>query len=429
MTELGEPLVSVITVNYNGQALLGPLLGSLRRQSYLNREIIVVDNGSTDGSLDFLDREFPEVRVLRQTENSGFAGGNNVGIRAARGELVALANNDTVADPEWLGALVEMALKDPSIAAVGSKIVFLRPFLPIHLVVDPSGESGMRFGEESGFLGCDYDKTVFREGFHGTEWVQGRRVRRMLREARVYLPVQSTTEGATLQLVAGSDSDEAASRVHIDVGSTRVATLDLLGELTEHRIEVPVEVVEKASFDLINNAGTNLSPSGEAADRGIYEPDRGQYDRAEDVEAICGAAVLFRRSALREVGLFDRDFFMYYEDTDLSWRLRTRGYRLRYQPRSRIRHIHAASSVEWSPRFTFYTARNKVLMIAKNSGIGAFVRAYGRELLFLVQLLRQFLRSRELQARQELGTRLRVHRSFLWQIPRAFLKRAGWLAH
>jgi GT2 family glycosyltransferase len=207
--------------------------------------------------------------------------------------------------------------------------------------------------------------------------------------------------------------------------------VNLYEGLREHPIEVPAAVVAAESFDLINNAGTALSATGEAADRGIFEPDRGQYDREEDLEAVCGAAALFRRSALEDVGLFDRDFFMYYEDTDLSWRLRAAGYRLLYQPRSTIRHRHAASSVEWSPLFTFYTARNKVLMIVRNGGARASLGAYARELALLLRLLVVWWRSRRgpgaARARGELATRLRVHCSLLLQIPRALSKRAGLL--
>lgn len=429
--EAQGPLVSVITVSYNGYPLLADLLRSLRRQTYSRHEVVVVDNASTDGSAERLRREFPEARVLELDENLGFAGGNNAGIRAARGELVALANNDTVADPGWLEELVRTALEDPRIAAVGSKILFLTPFLPLRLTVEGGGgpAPGVLFGEESGFAGCDYDKAVYKAGFGGTELVEDRRVRRMAAEATVYLPVLPMDGGARLRLVASGGAPGPPRRLRVEVGASRVATVDLDEGLREHPIEVPAAVVAAESFDLINNAGTALSAAGEAADRGIFEPERGQYDREEDLEAVCGAAVLFRRSALEDVGLFDRDFFMYYEDTDLSWRLRAAGYRLRYQPRSTIRHHHAASSVEWSPLFTFYTARNKVLMIVRNGGAAASLRAYAREVALLLRLLMVWWRSRRgpgaARARAELVTRLRVHRSLLLQVPRALGKRMG----
>lgn len=418
------PLVSVVTVNYNGFPLLADLLESLRGQTYRNHEVVVVDNASTDGSVELLRRRFPEARVLQQTRNLGFAEGNNTGIRAAEGEFLALANNDTVADPAWLEELVRTANEDSRIAAVASKLLFLTRFLPVRL----EAEGGMLYGEETGIEGCAYQKPILREGFRTSDVVNGHRVHRVPAAATVFLPTRPEAGGVRLRLLA-SAGDVARSQLRVQVGSGSPVTLDLDDRLRHYLLDIPAAVVETDSFDLINNAGTTLSASGNAADRGIYQPDRGQYDREEDVEAICGAAVLLRRSALEDVGLFDRSFFLYYEDTDLSWRLRRAGYRLRYQPRSTIRHVHAASSVEWSPLFTFHTARNRVLMIAKNGGPGAFVSAYARELGLLLRLLVRWRRGRRLPGaerdRQELVTRLRVHRSLLVQIPRALGKRAG----
>ncbi|MFW6012122.1 MAG: glycosyltransferase family 2 protein [bacterium] len=428
-TGRSAPLVSVVTVNHNGGHLLPDLLESLRRQSYTNHEVVVVDNASRDDSRNLLRNDFPEVRVIEQDRNLGFAEGNNLGIRAAHGSLVALANNDTVADPRWLEELVRTALGDDRIGAVASKILFLRPFVPLRLVAE---RSGMLFGEATGFVACDYDKAIFKTGFHGAEASGSRRVRRMAEEGTVLLPIPAAGGGGPLRLVVATGELAPPQRLRIEIGARPIATLTPDHELREHLVEVPAEVLAAESFDVINNAGTDLSAFGDAADRGIFEPDTGQYEREEDLAAFCGAAVLLGRSALEEVGLFDRDFFMYYEDTDLSWRLRRAGYRIRYQPRSTIRHRHAASSVEWSPLFTFYTARNRVLMIAKNGGPAAFPRAYGRELRTLAGLGVRVGRARRgpaaAQVRRELLTRFRVHGSLFVKTPRTVLQRTGLIA-
>jgi O-antigen biosynthesis protein len=427
MPDTRFPRVSVVTVNYNGAELTGALLDSLERQTYRHHEVVVVDNASTDGSVERLRREHPRARIVELPGNAGFVGGNNAGIRAARGELVALANNDTVAEPGWLEALVHTAGEDPRIAAVASKILFLRPFVAVRLIPE-GGEVPVFVSEDSAFAGAGYRKPVFREGFHGPRVLDGRTVRRLATAGSLYLPVDDARQSPhlTLGLVV-----EGAARIHVEVGPHRLASLDLGTGYAERRIEVPAAVLAEHARDLINNAGTALSPSGEAADRGIYEPDRGQYDSEEDLEAVCGAAVLLRRSALEDVGLFDRDFFMYYEDTDLSWRLRERGYRLRYQPRSVIRHVHAAASVEWSPLFTFHTARNKLLMIAKNGSAADFLRAYLAELRSVIAITMRAWRARRgddgARARGELVIRARVQISLLTRIPRALLKRLGLL--
>lgn len=115
--------VSVLVLNWNGQRFLKECLASLREQTFKNFESILVDNGSTDGSVEYVRREFPEVRVVALNHNAGFAGGNNVGIRASTGEYVALLNNDTRAHPRWLESLKTTLDTHPEIGFCASKIV------------------------------------------------------------------------------------------------------------------------------------------------------------------------------------------------------------------------------------------------------------------------------------------------------------------
>lgn len=108
------PRVSVVIVNWNGKHHLGECLGSLRTQTFRDFEIILVDNGSHDGSGEYVQEHFHEVRLVALQKNCGFAGGNNAGIRAASGKYVALLNNDTKVDPEWLTNLLKEAEANPS---------------------------------------------------------------------------------------------------------------------------------------------------------------------------------------------------------------------------------------------------------------------------------------------------------------------------
>jgi GT2 family glycosyltransferase len=109
------PLASIVIVNWNGLRWLRQLLPSLRDQSFRDFEIVVVDNGSSDGSLEFLRQAHPEVRTVPLKENTGFAAGSNAGIRASRGKYVVLLNNDTRPERGWLGELVRAAEADPSV--------------------------------------------------------------------------------------------------------------------------------------------------------------------------------------------------------------------------------------------------------------------------------------------------------------------------
>ena len=117
------PSVSVIIPNWNGAHHLPTCLEALRRQTFRDFEVIVVDNASTDGSQELLARDFPEVRVIALPQNRGFAGACNAGIRAARGEIVVLLNNDTEADPGWLAAVVDAFERHPEVGIVASKML------------------------------------------------------------------------------------------------------------------------------------------------------------------------------------------------------------------------------------------------------------------------------------------------------------------
>ena len=98
--------ISIIVVNRNGARILEQCLADLFRQSYQGRQIIVVDNGSTDRSVALVQERFPEVTMVELPRNTGFTGGNAEGLKAADGEFIALVNNDTRADARWLENLV-----------------------------------------------------------------------------------------------------------------------------------------------------------------------------------------------------------------------------------------------------------------------------------------------------------------------------------
>jgi len=117
------PFISVIIVNWNGRDYLEECLESLRQQTYLNFEVLLVDNGSTDGSIEHAQAHFPGFgRILKNPENMGFAKGNNQGIKEARGKYLALLNNDALADCHWLEELVKVAEGDPRAGMLASKI-------------------------------------------------------------------------------------------------------------------------------------------------------------------------------------------------------------------------------------------------------------------------------------------------------------------
>jgi GT2 family glycosyltransferase len=117
-------MISVVIVNWNGANHLAECLGSLLNQSVRGDvEVIVVDNASTDSSAELLTRFEGEVRVIQNESNLGFAAGCNRGIRASRGEFVALLNNDTVVESNWLGELRRVMDQDPKVGSAASKVM------------------------------------------------------------------------------------------------------------------------------------------------------------------------------------------------------------------------------------------------------------------------------------------------------------------
>ena len=281
---------TVVVVNYNGAAFVLDCLRSLLEQQVSDSEIevVVVDNGSVDGSDTLIEQQLPLVRLIRSTINLGFAGGVNVAIANSDGDLVVLLNNDAIAGTGFVAAIIAPFRKaeNERLAAVTGRIVLTGRFVPA--------------------------------------------------------------------------PDDAAAYV----------------SATGRRwIRVPAEL--DSGIELLNSTGSQLSRSGNARDRSWLDAaDSG--DAPAEVFGFCGGAVALRRAALNDAGVFDDALFMYYEDVDLSWRLRRRGWRIQYASDAVVRHQHAASSGTTSRLFLVHNIRNRVLVTARNGPRDMVVRAVVR---------------------------------------------------
>ena len=114
---------SVIIPNWNGVHLLPICLDALRRQTFRDFEVLVMDNASEDGSVQLLERAYPEVKVVRLETNRFFSGAVNEGIRRYRGEVIVLLNNDTEVEPQWLDELVRTLDENPEAGMAASKML------------------------------------------------------------------------------------------------------------------------------------------------------------------------------------------------------------------------------------------------------------------------------------------------------------------
>ena len=148
-------LVSIIIVNWNAKEDLQECLYTLFEISYKNYEVILVDNGSKDDSVRFVKSNYPDIKVIETGKNLGFAGGNNLGFKQARGKYVLFLNNDTIVTKNFLGKLVNFMEERKDVGIVQPKILFHRPGTVLHQKINSIGS----FLLPSGFLyHLDYGK-------------------------------------------------------------------------------------------------------------------------------------------------------------------------------------------------------------------------------------------------------------------------------
>ena len=426
---------TVVVVNWNGERWLRPCLDALaRQQTDRTYDTWVVDNASTDGSLALLEREYPGVRVLRNTENLGFAGGNNTALRHVTTPYAVLLNNDATPEPDWLERVLAPfdAPGASRLGAVTSKVVFAPRYLPLQLLAPayvPGGADRRELGVRLASVVVDGEDVTSRvlweqltwgpEGDGAGRWFWTRPAGQLL------LPLPGSYDfrpdgpwEVTVRWAADRSKDVLLSW---DGGEVRLP-------VTEQPTEQSFTVASSLPVDVVNNAGSVVLRAGYGADRGFQDVDTGQFDAAAEVFALCGCAVALRTEAGRDVGWFDDDFFLYYEDTDLSWRLRAAGWDIRYEPTAVVRHVHAATSVEWSPTKVFHTDRNRLLMLVKNATAGMVVREVGRYPLttgsMALRTVRTAARAHRRPALRPTLLRLRVLASFLRLLPTTLAKRS-----
>jgi len=136
MNDMGSntPIVSIIIVNYNGKKHLEKCLKSIMKINYPNPEIILVDNNSTDDSIEFVKNTYPSIIIIKLDKNYGFAEPNNIGAKNAKGDFFLFLNNDTEVDPNFVGEMVKVLQQDSKIAICQS--LLLKP----NGEVDSSGD-------------------------------------------------------------------------------------------------------------------------------------------------------------------------------------------------------------------------------------------------------------------------------------------------
>lgn len=384
------PRIRVVVLNWNSSELTRRCVRSLLRTDYPSDrlEIVVVDNGSIDGSVAVLRRLFPDVRILPNDANLGFAEGCNRAMRDLDGvDAVALVNNDATVEPDWLWPLVERMATDESIGAVSPKLLFASPYVTVTVTVQlgDAGDAG-EVGEGGGATGGSAEPAPTRRARLVGATVDGLDVTRhvlpgegTVRPPDMTVPLLLHTEIAERGELHLPVDDRDPDPDHAPTARLRVATdrpvtatsgaasvtagpgPDGVAELTL-RLDAP-------THRRINNLGTALTPWREGYELRYGDPDDPDLE-SEEVPGWCGGGVLLRAAYLRDVGLFDPAFFAYYEDTDLSWRGRRAGWRTVTEPRSVLHHVGGATAGSAWPGFFYLNYRNWLLTVLRNGTIG-----------------------------------------------------------
>jgi hypothetical protein len=176
---------------------------------------------------------------------------------------------------------------------------------------------------------------------------------------------------------------------------------------------------------LINNAGVGLRRDGYGYDLGLGEPDGPEFAAPRDVFGFSGGAAALRTEAVRDVGGIAGRFFLYYEDTDLSWRLRLAGWRIGYRPDAVVTHQHSATADQRSASFAFHNERNRLLMLTRCAPARLAAVQVARFPLTTASLTGKRLLGRRLPAGHQFrtGLRLSVLASYLRLLPWAVRSR------
>lgn len=362
---------SIVLVNYNGKKYIDKLFDSLEKLNTPKEdyEVIFVDNASSDNSVDYLKLYLKNkesklnVRLVKSNHNLGFAGGNNLGVKHSRGEYVVLLNNDTSVDKEWLNELINKISSDENIGMVNSKLLFYYDF--VRLTIDTiDGLKASRIikinGKESKIEGKFSDLVYV---YPNKDYVK------CLDTATIFVPLLDGITDYDIEFEILQNVDDYD---YIEVDFDRYKAKK--GVQSFH---IPKEQVQIIKETLVQNAGSAINEWNDGYDIGFGQPDGDAFSREYEIESGCGASIIMRHDDFDALGGFDEEFFMYYEDTDLSFRMRNQlNKKIVYCPKSIVRHFHTGSSTEWSKFFTYYVIRNKLIFIYKNKSKEEFEKTY-----------------------------------------------------
>jgi len=368
--EVADPFVRVVVLNWNSLWYTSRCLRSLEATDYpADRiQVVLADNGSDDGSLELLRARFPTLRVVANGANMGFAEGNNRAMRDLDGvDLVALVNNDATVEPGWLRAMADALVARPELGAAAAELLLDPAFARLDVAVSgpPVRLERVELDGRDVTARCRVDGSVV---VGDPDWPL-REHHELHGDAVVWVP--TATDGGRLALTvaplaAGAAPTSVTLRTADGADASSAAAGDVLAvELGRTRTE------------LLNGLGTGLTDDLEGVDLGFGRPVD-EFAVPTGPMGFCGGGAVLRADALRQVGLFDPDFFAYYEDTDLSWRLRRAGWQIAAVPGARIHHAFGGAGGSTAPWFFFLNYRNWLVTVLRNGTSTEVRRAFAK---------------------------------------------------
>ncbi len=338
--------VSVVVVNYNGQKYIDELLASLQNQISNNftYEIVFVDNNSADDSVKYIHQHWADkiknLKVVESKENLGFAGGNNLGVKESHGKYFVLLNNDTKPNADWLQNLYNFFINKENIVIANSLLLFYYDYIKI------------KFHTQDKFFISNKIK------INETEYIIDNKFCRNLLynqdtltcfgHSEIYIPLINGVRDYNIEInkISGLEKDK------VIIGESEYAFSSTIN------INLSKEIIDNNKKTLVQNAGSGVNENYDGYDIGFTDEYNEKYMKPYQITNSCGASMMMEKEKFMEAGGFDETFFMYYEDTDLSFRARRNGGEIWYCPDSIVRHIHTGSSKEWSPFFIFHITPN-----------------------------------------------------------------------
>lgn len=380
------PFCSIIILNYQGERVIEGCINSLLQLNYPkdNFEIIVVDNNSNDNSREILTKiakEHRNIKLIFLDKNYGFSKGNNVGIKNAKGEFVALINNDSLLDKNWLKETVKMLSKDPNIFAVNSKIYLYPKFFNVKFKIDSRLSPVFAWLTKSKLYDELDSKLFYLPLWRKDDFFE------------IEIPYEPFLDKEVLfNILFISKGSRLSKKINLNEIITFESKSAKISKVTRNEDDIEFQIAIKTtdlsvinkSLNKIQNAGIMVFQDGYGRDIGaivrnfqqFHEYDLKQYDKEREVYAACGASVMYNKKILDKIGYLNESFFMYYEDVEISERARFAGFKSVYNPKAIVRHHHALFSKEWSPFFIYHVEKGRLLHLFYNFPMRVFVSEY-----------------------------------------------------